>query len=131
MFCTSLCLLGIDQIRRLDNSSKFRNGLIYGIYCISSWLAPALVTSLGPRMAMMMAATTYLVQASVLMKNKLHLSYFLLSLMADFFLFEIHVGVSIPIPEHNISLHRRNLAWFRRSRPLDSSGIVHLLSLKT
>ena len=25
----------------------FRNGLIYGIYCVSSWLAPALVTSLG------------------------------------------------------------------------------------
>ena len=45
-----------------ETPNKFRNGLIYGIYCISSWLAPPLVTLLGPRMAMMLAAITYLVQ---------------------------------------------------------------------
>lgn len=68
MFRTTSMLGKIDQTAQIqlsDNLSKFRNGLIYGIYCVSSWLAPALVTSLGPHIAMMMAATTYLVQVSV------------------------------------------------------------------
>ena len=60
--CIAEAGLKFNKANKYKCPLKLRNGLIYGIYCFSSWLAPALVNSLGPRVAMALAASTYLVQ---------------------------------------------------------------------